>query len=356
MKWKKCVIGMMCALSVLVSSFLYSGIVAEAEVQQMGPGVYSVGYAQPPTSSTQGYFNVIWSFANGTYNIDTYYWSIVPYYSTTAEDLDISVSRMNINVKKDGIITFTPSIGTNMVGMCTVVGLGDGTNGLTARTMQNLQFTTSTSFTIDYHNATDIYAYACYGNLGTVVDDWGTGESHPTFTVLYGSDTYMVNQINLVHNQLASILSALYSMNLDNNNRLDNLVKRCQEIVTNTFDTVSMLGQVRAAIAEYGYEIDKELEYIYDELTSLHEDLLAMKGEESTEELPSEDVGDYLEKEDELIQDTTDYEDDINFNVDLNSNSVVWSIIERFLNANSKVFGAFVGILSLGIVALILGR
>lgn len=147
----------------------------------------------------------------------------------------------------------------------------------------------------------------------------------------------ILNSVNDVEGQLSSVISYLQSIDSE----LDSIKSKLQEIYDKADD---ILNEQKKS--------NTWLEKIYNKIV----EALGLQGEESTEKLPDEEVDSVLEEEDKLMQDTTDAENSLDFSVDSNSNNVVWNVIERVLNANPRVFGAFIGIMTLGVITLLLNR
>lgn len=147
----------------------------------------------------------------------------------------------------------------------------------------------------------------------------------------------ILNSVDGVEGQLSSVVSYLKS--------IDDDLSDIETELKNIYDKAD-------ALLKEQEETNSWLEKIYNKIV----EALGLEGEESTEPLPDEEIGSVIESEDALIQDTTDAEASMDFSVDSNSNNVVWNIIERVLNSHSAVFGSFIGIMTLGIVTLLLNR
>lgn len=325
MKQKKIILSALMIFSVVVSSFF-----VELESKAAG-NEYYVSYSEPTANELCGYLNVSASNGNGT--LYTYFWNIVPDWS----DLNGSESECYMYIRVNGnSVIFHPYCYGGSAYM--TFGYYDSSGGMTIIYNGSIGLNTYENT----QNFTGIWGLSSGGNA-----IFGTTGSWSTVLVRWNQSVDVIalnSKLNEVFTELAKIEGDTSSM-----------VSQLQDIYNQNIATNQKLDDINALLNEIKSE-QKETNSWLEKIWNSLQDFLGMKGDEDTEALPSDDVGGMIEKEDELIQDTSEYEDDINFNIDSNSNSVVWSIIERFLNANSKVFGAFVGILSLGIVALILGR
>lgn len=81
-------------------------------------------------------------------------------------------------------------------------------------------------------------------------------------------------------------------------------------------------------------------------------------GENVQPDDPPQDVQDVNQSEEELLESisTNDYSNNIDLDLDQNSNEFVWNKITNILQANSKIFSMIISILVLGVLKTILGR
>lgn len=101
--------------------------------------------------------------------------------------------------------------------------------------------------------------------------------------------------------------------------------------------------------------------HLEQEQNGLLEDILGefqASGESDLTTLPGEALEDFNKAESELVDDYNpdDLEDDLDIDFDNSALNFVWDLVDDFVTADNTVFTLFVSILSLGIIALILGR
>lgn len=94
------------------------------------------------------------------------------------------------------------------------------------------------------------------------------------------------------------------------------------------------------------------------EITNSIDNIKDMDMNESDKELPdNSSYQDYAGSQDELLEKAKDVDLNIlDVGLDVQSSSWVWDTLSRLIQSNSVVFGLFIGILSIGIIKLILGR
>lgn len=311
--------------------------------------IYYLDYAEPATSEAQGYVAVaIQNDSTSEISIFTFFWNSYAVdggLESPAEMLlTFTKTTVNFNVQQYGAtgVWYT-------VGAVTTVG----------------------NYRIYAHSSSSDYTYN-FGAEGFTIVGWklkGNGSASGfwnsyDFSVFFSDDgeaillqeiinllissnsidrsilstvTSILNSVDGVESQLSSVVSYLSSVS----SKLTTIQTQLNSLITRADELLAAQQ-----------ESNSWLEKIYNKIV----EALGMEGEESTEPLPDEDISSTLEAEDSLTQDTTEAEGNLSFSIDSNSNSVVWNIIERVLNANSKVFGAFIGIMTLGIVTLLLNR
>lgn len=284
-------------------------------------------------------------------------------------------------------------------------GLSGNISFLTVDTSSQVYFSTSVVpddgsenfYTVTYGSDYALVGIHYYGNFDKVIDsssyDIGT-----EFYVTYGSDTvisYGINQlisgmysiIDLLDNesykdQLDTIISNLNSIDTSIDdfkaayqtgltqlfswfrfmlNDLDALVQNTDEIESKLDGLATLLTNIE----NWVYYIYEYTLYIYDELLTVNTklqqilDILNVQGEngEKLTQPDNSDMDNYYDIENGLISgDTSDVGGAVDVQINQNAMSTIWDIVERAVNSNPKVFGMIITILSLGIIALILGR
>lgn len=126
-------------------------------------------------------------------------------------------------------------------------------------------------------------------------------------------------------------------------------------------DQYSYIYSTYFEIPDYNQLIQEEQNQILDEQNGLLEDILGefqSSGESDLTTLPGEALEDYNKAESDLVDDYNpdDLENDLDIDFDNSSLEFVWDLVDDFITADNTVFTLFVSILSLGIIALILGR
>lgn len=235
------------------------------------------------------------------------------------------------------------------------------------------------SFNYQHNIAGTLVGYQIYGDADKVSLNGNASfsSSDYDFTVLWGGDAaiyeLMLQTFNLTNDEkieLGKILSKLGEID-SNTDNLESYIKdvynKLVEVDTNTENCYRVLGYLHTLI---GYIDDNvviikdDLKKVYsavDELESKIDELIdifeSQGSSNPNESLDHSTTDEYNSIEDSLIDD--DVSDDmtnIKINYSSNALAVVFDIMDSIVNVNQKIFTMFISILSVSIIALILGR
>lgn len=170
---------------------------------------------------------------------------------------------------------------------------------------------------------------------------------------IYSADSSMLSKLEQIYTSVDTVETKLQNLYTLANSQLTYL----KEIDANTDELESLLRVSNSALADIKAELEEQttwLEKIYDVLS----EYFGIQGDDAVEEMPDQDMDNMLQVEDELLGDASadDLANDLSVTIDIDSSSFVWDLIDRLVTSNSVVFGGFISVLSLGIVALILRR
>ena len=184
------------------------------------------------------------------------------------------------------------------------------------------------------------------------VDDL-TDEIYETLTSIYATDTQMLTYLKNIYSSVDTVETKLQNLYNIANSQLSYL----KEIDTNTDELESLMAVCNSLLEDIKTELEEQttwLEKIYNAII----EFLGIEGEDSVEEMPDDDMNNMLEVEDELLGNASadDLANDLSVSIDTDSSNFIWDIINDLVTSNSAVFGGFISVLSLGVVALILGR
>lgn len=321
-------------------SFSITSLAADA-------GTFYVNYNEPDTGESSGYISLLVDNGYGGYFVNTYFWdmtaTVAGYESKAYAYITLSERQMTFTVAGDQ--------NSNVAGYYHLAAFGaDGR-------INESKYSSSESFTEYFPDFMEIVGYVYKGNVGYL--DYEQSNRADTFEIVFlgGVDGLTIQSLlQTVAGNLQTIYGGLGSWIPSMQKSLDRIENHLYNFYK---DGTSILNTIDAQIYQlrlFMSNMETKLVSRFDTVIEKLDNFFNMEGQESTEPLPNEEIGSVIESEGELVQDTTDAENSLNFSIDSNSNSVVWNIMERVLNANEKVFGAFIGIMTLGVVTLLLNR
>lgn len=300
---------------------------------------FYVDYAEPATSEHSGYFVVMY-LVGSEYRINTFAWTINPVPLSDNGDVNEYLSEMYVQISPTSVI-FSPRISQTSVFDWSMVEYTSSDYLVIHRYGDYNVVAPRAQMQVMYDN---IIGYMFNGNIGGVESSFSqveVPEIHWTYSpeaeTLYHYFELVIDELDSVGSDVSDILSEvedIYNQNVEINKKLEDIKALYNRLIAEQEESNSWLEKIYNKIVE----------------------ALGLQGEESTEALPDEEVNSVIEEEDKLMQDTTEAENSLDFSVDSNSNNVVWNIIERVLNSNPRVFGAFIGIMTLGVITLLLNR
>ncbi|MBQ3136098.1 MAG: hypothetical protein IJB74_01315 [Clostridia bacterium] len=195
-----------------------------------------------------------------------------------------------------------------------------------------------------------------YFNDASVLDIYGYGANGVRYPYVYDAEDDTVRSL--------SSYSVLY--NSSNNNLACNFSFNSRGFASRIFVTS------QSSLFPYIYFdsftppteeelLQQEQNNLLDKQNGILDELLEefrSSGESDLTTLPGEALEDYNKAESDLVDEYNpdDLEDDLDIDFDNSSLEFVWDLVDDFITADNTVFTLFVSILSLGIIALILGR
>lgn len=210
------------------------------------------------------------------------------------------------------------------------------------------------SYSISFGDDWEIVGYHLNGDFFRVTDSL---TSSIEFSNVYADDI-PIYQTML---ELISQIAILHSDNTEALNKLDLILSRCtsiQEILNSIYydfsDLFFMLDDELLSILD---AVD-ELEGNTDEIEGLLQqilDALNVKGESQFSEVDRSELDQYYEAESKLMT-RVDVSGAMNIDINQNALTFCWNTVETFLNSNGKILTAVFVVLSIGLIAMFLGR
>lgn len=157
-----------------------------------------------------------------------------------------------------------------------------------------------------------------------------------------------LDSIITIYNQLLTKVDTLIS-------QTDQIEPRLYEMIEILFNIWTSLESWLPAIEANTYQTYLQCLKIVERLDTLIE-ILQQKGDSEFSEPDTSNLDNYYDVENSLLDNSNADMSNVKVEIDQNAMAVTWDILDRFLNVHPAVIGLFITVLSLGIIALILGR
>lgn len=175
-------------------------------------------------------------------------------------------------------------------------------------------------------------------SIETILNELKTTFSEKLDTIIADNEVFK-ERLQFIYNKLRDIYNISYAFFYDD---FPTYMFLLDEDLVNILLAVDNLE-------EYTDEIESLLQQILDALN--------VKGESNLTSPDTSQLDNYYEIEQGLVnRSDVDVSNAVNVQIDQNAMAFTWNMIDSFLNSNGKVIGLFLTVLSLGIIALILGR
>ena len=289
------------------------------------------------------------TYSNTSISCDLYFWVITP-----LGDYSLSFPTVNYFYTGSSTILQFSSSASDESYFCTVYATNSYSNGSGTVTVKD-------SFVINQSTSRDItllkgsYDTFWRPQLKNVVspdESWPSGGS--SYTVTWGDDVAIYNELFEANTKLTDLINGLDLTN----EQLEELFSLLSDyLVRIELDTSRLVGLVNQLYDEWYSWTWVEEEY-YLSIIELLEQLIEGTEEFTESSTLSDEQNELNRVEDELLnnEDASNAQNDIKVEVNENALAFIWDLISQFLNSNPKLFGIFISVLSLGIIALILNR
>lgn len=358
---------------------------------------YPIASDKPTVTDYSGYVELLFeSKSTGQRFVSVVSWFFTPALNTSSEFYQTSDKP---------ILTIVRNSEQFRLGVSTNDGVSGNMSFLTIDSGSQLYFgyisvpddEATYYYNVTYGSGYSLVGMHYYGDFSSV--NVSNGLSNEEFYVTYGADSVISHGINQLISGVYSLIDAVgqeqYAEQLqsiiDKLNNIDSSVDGFRQDyktgLTQLFswfrlfiDDLDQLVQnsedieklIRDEVVIYLVSIDTWLYSINDwtmntylELYEIHSivqsilDILNAQGEngEKLTQPDNSDMDNYYDVENGLLDGgNADVNGAVNVQINQNAMAVIWDMVERALNSHSKVFGMVLTVLSLGIIALILGR
>lgn len=354
---------------------------------------FSVPSDKPTVTGNSGYIEMLFEDKySGWRYVHVYSWFFSPTVDSSSDYYNYSeVIKPSLTLSSDGV-AFVFDLPDNITGnLCLTSVDSEGWYQLASYDIPD-GGTISFDF---FPSGRALVGHHCYGALEYI--NYKSYANPLNFVVNYSSDAVITHQLNGLLATLKSLSSSIDSNNTQLQTKLDSIIiafssldssldsfhddyiskmtelflylddylDYFETLIENTDEVepfLSIMVDYLANIQMYCEEIWYMTVYINEELISINSklqqiiDLLKVEPP-STTKYDNSDLDNYYDAENGLLQNSdVDVGSAVQVEINQNALTVIWDFVERALNSHGKVFGMVLTILSLGIIALILGR
>ena len=285
------------------------------------------------------------TYSNSSISCDLYFWVITP-----LGDYSLSFPTVNYFYTGSSTILQFSSSASDESYFCTVYATNSYSNGSGSVIVKDsfvINQSTSRDITL-LKGSYDIFWRPQFKNIVSPDESWPGGGS--SYTVTWADDVAIYNELIEANSKLTDLINGL---DLTNEQLVDIYDKLHQ--IYGSLDTIDW---TLTEFYDYFYWYAAAVEFDVHKIMTLLETLVEGTEEFTESSTLSDEQNELNRVEDELLnnEDASDAQNDIKVEVNENAMSFIWDFITRFFNANPKLMGLVVSILSLGIIALILNR
>lgn len=304
---------------------------------------YSFNFSEPPVGEGQGYVLVEYvNTSTNKYYLQCFFWNSILVGSSNINALEDSSMFITI---QDDTISFAPLYQSEFAFGAVFSYFMNYENALNRYYYREVSSPMQTIYSFSFGSSYDIVSFKCVGDFISVETDI---TNRDTFNVAWG-DT------KLVLDELAVLISQMQE-SLAND---EELLESFKQLISNTDDIETLLTDILYWVEACNDKL-QDIRLRVREIKDLLEQIVNAKGESTFEEPSTESISNYNKAEEELVSgadDTSDIEGQIGeFEIDANASGAIWDMITQFFNSHPKVMGLAIGLLCLGIIALILNR
>lgn len=371
---------------------------------------YNIPFSQPQVVDGSGYIEVLFERANGSRYVRLFQWQTPT--ATDWTELDLPIPLF-LTINRNGFIEFKFDSAPEAVFYSVITIVDPSLSNSYFDVWQNLSNEGKVTRSLDYDD--NIVSFNIYGSYAKLTSNM-VGAYIPKFTVTYGDDTSLsdvssaLTQINnnllqlhndnlifkedveYIQSQLTDYFELLHSDNISINNSIIDIIAWL-EFIKNQLNDFSdrvhtdleasrlLLVDIKSILSEMNIvlaNIDTTTTNINTRLYSLYNllnrnvvpdlrdvrnnvrDILDLLNQTVTNNLTSPDTSNmdgYIDTENSLLDNSNvDVSDVVQVEVNQNALTFIWSLVQQIFDSNGKVFGMVLTVLSLGLVAMVLGR
>ncbi len=371
---------------------------------------YNISFSQPQVADGTGYMEVLFERSSGSRYVRLFQWQTPT--ATDWTELDLPIPLF-LTINKNGFIEFKFESAPEAIFYSVITIVDPSLSDLHFNVWQNLSDEGKVTRSLDYDD--NIVSFNIYGSYAQLTSDM-INTYIPEFSVTYGDDTSLsdvsstLTEINnnllqlhsdnlifkedveYIQSQLTQYFELLHSDNVSINNSImdaivwldfisDQLNDFSDRVHTDLEASRLLLVDIKSVLSEMNIvlaNIDSTTSTINQRVYAIYQNLqrhiipdleevraniksiLNLLNQSVSNNLTSPDTSDmdgYIDTENSLLDNSNvNVSDVVQVEVNQNALTFIWSLVQQIFDSNGKVFGMVLTVLSLGLVAMVLGR
>lgn len=319
--------------------------------------VFSV--TEPPVDNYHGY--IVIPYYNpqlNFYQAELLYWVITPTVKTdndTAPVATLDYQPLNNRFQLQFMTGQTDVSYT--VAVYSTVGISANSTSTSGNTyckgIEVISYDSAPIFSLSYGSSISFYNPIFQGVTFLDPDDYAPS-SMGNASIVWGDDSAFYEEIYEANEKLTDLINSLDLTN----EQLEEMYSLLSEYLSKIWGSVDSIDYVITELHDLIFWWQFDVNGHHEEIIGLLEQLIEGTEEFTESSTLSDKQNEMNNIEDELLNNeaASDAQNDIKVEINENAMSYIWDLITSFLSSNPKVFGLFISILSLGIIALVLNR
>lgn len=337
--------------------------------------VYHVEMSPPSYGDNHGYIELLYKHTTGGFYLArTLCWS-AQHLLTTDSDLVADVSEevavsLTLDFSSGKVSLSFNSVNDTQQHAVTFMSLwSDGLYGVSVKTFAD-RYVYEDSFA-----GFEIVGYRVYGTY-TSINDGQNGGLFNDFTIMYDDTAPIYNQLLEVVSLITQLaeydetiiekLDLILSDTSDINSQMADILGCLNDILTDLDFIIDNTDEIEYWLYECWVVLQDVRDYTWSVYLELHKankkldqiiELLNSSGESDLTSPDTSNLDNYYEMEQSLLDNSNvDVSSAVKVEIDQNALVVIWDMVQKCLDTHPQVFGLVITVLSLSIIALILGR
>ena len=356
---------------------------------------FNFPFSQPQVTDYSGYMEVLFESSGGSRYVRLFQWQTTP----SSQMIGTEKILTNVTVNSNGLVNIKFDYPESTFYAVVSIYNGQWAGSGYFEIWQDVSVGSEIAFNLDYDD--NIVSFNIYGSYTNLTSDL-VPSYLPKFSVTYGDDTSLSD----VTSKLTEINNNLLQLHSDNvllDSELKTMIQQLNDLTSSVGTHLTQanwwLNYISDQINAFADRVDEDTEYIKAALKNIMDSvkkylptldtnlnwlkqyvqytfsvefsqfkndtlnflyqfylMLTDKPKNNLESPDTSHMDGYIDSENELLQNDVDMNEVVKVEVNQNALTVIWDLVQGVFDQSGKVFGMVLTVLSLGLVAMVLGR